>query len=96
MSVNERLLKKRCAVLRGANAAGRMAHAMAHEISNPLETSMNLVYLIGQHPDTLTKNRERIKIAEHELDRVSHIVKQTLGLYEEPERSSSDKRLQFD
>lgn len=61
-------------------AVGRMAATIAHEINNPLEALVNLCYLLGN---------EELSIAGHayvgamakELDRVSHIARQTLGLY---------------
>jgi len=59
-------------------AAGRLAATVAHEINNPLEAVMNLVYIaktgVGDMEQVLT-------LAERELSRVSAIAKQTLGFY---------------
>lgn len=63
-------------------ATGRMAATIAHEINNPLEAVMNLVYLL--RPKVV--DEEGIKFlatAEGELRRVSHVAKQTLGYYRE-------------
>jgi PAS domain S-box-containing protein len=63
-------------------ATGRMAATIAHEINNPLEAVMNLLYLIRP---TISgdQGQEYLAAAEKELQRVSHIAKQTLGYYRE-------------
>lgn len=62
-------------------AAGRLAATVAHEINNPLEAVCNLIYL-AQHTGQLSEEaRGFLKMAEQELDRVSHITRQTLGFY---------------
>ena len=63
-------------------ATGRMAATIAHEVNNPLEAVTNLLYLIRPmitDPDGINY----LDSAESELDRVSHIAKQTLGYYRE-------------
>jgi len=69
-------------------ATGRMAATIAHEINNPLEAVTNLLYLLRPmitDPDGLNY----LNSAESELDRVSHIAKQTLGYYREHAAASS-------
>lgn len=63
-------------------ATGRMAATIAHEINNPLEAVTNLLYLIRP---TISGDDGRgyLASAERELQRVSHIAKQTLGYYRE-------------
>jgi PAS domain S-box-containing protein len=63
-------------------AAGRMAATIAHEINNPLEAVMNLLYLLRP---TISGDEGHVYLAtaESELQRVSHIAKQTLGFYRE-------------
>ena len=63
-------------------ATGRMAATIAHEINNPLEAIMNLLYLIRP---TISGDEGQgyLATAESELQRVSHIAKQTLGYYRE-------------
>jgi PAS domain S-box-containing protein len=63
-------------------ATGRMAATIAHEINNPLEAVMNLMYLIRPmiaDPAGISY----FQSVETELGRVSHIAKQTLGYYRE-------------
>ena len=63
-------------------ATGRMAATIAHEINNPLEAVMNLLYLLrGKITDD--EGLGFLATAEDELGRVSHIAKQTLGYYRE-------------
>ena len=62
-------------------ATGRMAAAIAHEINNPLESLMNLVYLARHNTPESSKAYEFLTTAEQELERVSHIARQTLGFY---------------
>jgi PAS domain S-box-containing protein len=63
-------------------ATGRMAATIAHEINNPLEAVMNLLYLL-RPKITDDEGRNFLATAEDELGRVSHIAKQTLGYYRE-------------
>lgn len=61
-------------------SVGRLAATVAHEINNPLEAVVNLVYLAKQH--AISKEvRDYLATAEQELERVSHLTKQTLGFY---------------
>jgi PAS domain S-box-containing protein len=62
-------------------ATGRMAAAVAHEINNPLEAVMNLIYLARHNSPASGKAHQHLKTAEEELERVSHIARQTLGYY---------------
>jgi PAS domain S-box-containing protein len=60
---------------------GRMAATIAHEINNPLESVMNLVYLARENRMDPEKTLAHLLMAETELERVSHIARQTLGYY---------------
>jgi PAS domain S-box-containing protein len=62
-------------------AAGRLAATVAHEINNPLEAVNNLVFLAKREAGDASRVSEHLRLAERELDRVSHIVRQTLGFY---------------
>ncbi len=62
-------------------AAGRLAATMAHEINNPLEAVTNLIYLVRRTENLPEDTQEYLAMAEQELDRVSHITRQTLGFY---------------
>lgn len=69
-------------------ATGRMAATIAHEINNPLEAVMNLMYLLRpmiSDPAGISY----FQSVETELGRVSHIAKQTLGYYREHAAASS-------
>src|SRR6202041_1810733 len=63
-------------------ATGRMAATIAHEINNPLEAVMNLLYLLRPKITDPT-GINYLSSAESELSRVSHIAQQTLGYYRE-------------
>lgn len=63
-------------------ATGRMAATIAHEINNPLEAVMNLLFLL-RPKITDEDGINYLRTAESELIRVSHIAKQTLGYYRE-------------
>jgi PAS domain S-box-containing protein len=63
-------------------ATGRMAATIAHEINNPLEAVMNLLYLLRDKVMDV-EGRGFLAMAEDELGRVSQIAKQTLGYYRE-------------
>ena len=65
------------------STAGRMAATIAHEINNPLEAVMNLVYVSHNDPATPEHVRAFLGDADHELRHVAHIVRQTLGFYRE-------------
>jgi PAS domain S-box-containing protein len=63
-------------------ATGRMAATIAHEVNNPLEAVMNLLYLL-RAKITDDEGRGFLAAADEEIGRVSHIAKQTLGYYRE-------------
>jgi PAS domain S-box-containing protein len=62
-------------------AAGRMAATIAHEINNPLEAVLNLIYLARGSCRRDSETHGYLETAEKELERVSHIARQTLGFY---------------
>jgi PAS domain S-box-containing protein len=61
---------------------GRLAATVAHEINNPLEAVINLIYL-AKHSASQEDSRCYLGMAEEELERVSQIARQTLGFYRE-------------
>jgi PAS domain S-box-containing protein len=64
-------------------AAGRLAATVAHEVNNPLEALVNTVYL-AQHTAGLPEEAvAHLRLADSELRRITHIVRQTLGFYRE-------------
>jgi len=56
--------------------AGRVAAAIAHEINNPLEAVVNLLYL-ARHDSSHAS--EYLAQAEQEVERVARLAQQTLG-----------------
>jgi PAS domain S-box-containing protein len=68
-------------------SAGRLAAAIAHEVNNPLEGLVNLVYL-ARGADDLGKVRSHLLDADRELQRIAHITRQTLGFYRETAAAS--------
>jgi PAS domain S-box-containing protein len=64
-------------------ATGRMAATIAHEINNPLESVLNLIYLARTNASDADQVVTYLNTAEEEMLRVAHIAKQTLGYYRE-------------
>jgi len=64
-------------------ATGRLAATIAHEINNPLEAVVNLVFLARRDELSPPSIREYLELADTELARISHMVRQTLGFYRE-------------
>jgi PAS domain S-box-containing protein len=70
-------------------AAARLSATVAHEINNPLEAVVNLIYIAKQSAENSPTVVQTLSLAEQELDRVAHLTRQTLGFYREsnvPER----------
>ena len=63
-------------------AVGRLAASIAHEVNNPLEAIKNALYLMQASGDE--KNARFLEIARKETERVSHIIRQMLGLARKP------------
>ena len=63
-------------------AVGRLAASIAHEVNNPLEAIKNALYLMQTSSDQ--KNARFLEIARKETERVSHIIRQMLGLARKP------------
>lgn len=64
-------------------ATGRLAASIAHEINNPLEAVSNLLYLLSSSEDLDANSKKYTHMAQEELTRITHIVRQTLGFYRE-------------
>jgi PAS domain S-box-containing protein len=56
--------------------AGRLAASIAHEINNPLESVVNLLYLARHDPGNAS---EYLMLAEREVGRVARLSQQALG-----------------
>ena len=68
-------------------SAGRLAASIAHEVNNPLEGLVNLIYLARSEQD-LGKIRTHLTEADRELQRIAHITRQSLGFYRENSSAS--------
>jgi PAS domain S-box-containing protein len=73
------------AVLRSEKLAsvGRMASTIAHEINNPLETIGQAVYLALTDAGISDQGKSYLELAVQELERVTHITRQTLSFHRE-------------
>ena len=74
---------------RPPNSGGLSASA-AHEINNPLDSLLNLLYLLESEPLT-EKGRHHLASAEEEVRRVSQIARESLGQHKVvvmPERTN--------
>jgi PAS domain S-box-containing protein len=69
-----------------AAALGRLAGTIAHEINNPIEAVKNAFYLLKGHKSLDHEARTLATMAEREINRISHITKQTLSFYRESQR----------
>ena len=63
------------------SATGRLAAAIAHEINNPLESLINLVYLLQLDESLDSGARRYVRLAQGELQRAAHITKQMLAFH---------------
>lgn len=61
-------------------AVGQLASSIAHEINNPLEAVINLLYLV-RTADTPEDMRTYASLAEQEIARISDITMQTLRFH---------------
>ena len=64
-------------------AMGRLAGTIAHEINNPLEVAMNVLYLLRNNKSLDSQTQTLVKTLHEELSRVAHITRQSLGFYRE-------------
>jgi signal transduction histidine kinase len=62
-------------------AVGRLASSISHEINNPLESVVNLLYLIENSESAGDEMKQYAALATSEMARVSHIVTQTLKFH---------------
>lgn len=60
--------------------AGRLAAAISHEVNNPLEAVVNLLYLLRSEPMS-EQARNYVELASREIHRVSAISKRSLGFF---------------
>lgn len=66
------------------SVTGRMAATIAHEINNPLESLINLIFLARMESQDNPRALHYLDMTGNELERVSSITKQTLQFYRDP------------
>ncbi len=64
-------------------SVGRMAASISHEINNPLEATVNALYITAHLPELPPAAHEYLQMADEELKRIAHITRQSLGFYRE-------------
>jgi len=70
-------------------AAGKLAASISHEINNPLEAVTNLLFLARSAPELSAETRDQLEIADHELQRLSHIARTSLKFYRQSSAPST-------
>lgn len=78
---DQHLQRERLMLTEKLAATGRLAATIAHEINNPLESVLNLIYLARTSRSDADKIQQYLATAEKEITRVSHIARHTLGFY---------------
>ncbi len=67
-------------------AAGRLASSISHELNNPLESLVNLLYLIEKSAQGETQ--ELARVAQEQLARISQVTTQTLRFFKQSSRAT--------
>jgi PAS domain S-box-containing protein len=62
-------------------AAGSLAATLAHEINNPLEAVLNLIYLARQRQTSDEQRTEMLQAAEAEITRAAELATRSLRFY---------------
>lgn len=70
-------------------SVGRRASVLAHEMNNPLEAVMNILFIAQSTVGLPESVRQYLEIADGELKRIAHITRQTLGFYRESSAPST-------
>lgn len=66
-------------------ATGKLASAIAHEINNPLEALINLIYL-ARDSTSVEIIHEHLSRANRELERIARVTKQTLSFHRDTQK----------
>lgn len=64
--------------------SGLKIASAAHELRNPVESVTNLLYLLQRNPSLNEEARNYLQLAEKELERMRHVISQTLADYRRP------------
>lgn len=79
---NERRAQNALLATEKLAVAGRLAATIAHEIHNPLDSVVNLLYLLKEEKDPANSD-QFLSLAQQELDRMGQVSRAMLGLYRE-------------
>lgn len=64
---------------------GRLVATVAHEINNPLEALMNLLFVLQSQPSIDAQASEFLRLAQDQVAVLSNVTRQTLAPYREAE-----------
>jgi PAS domain S-box-containing protein len=62
-------------------ATGRIAATISHELRNPLDSVMQLLYLVKQSPKLGDEERQQLDLVDQELHRMTEVAQQTLAMH---------------
>ncbi|MBV9436022.1 MAG: PAS domain S-box protein, partial [Acidobacteria bacterium] len=62
-------------------ATGRMAATISHELRNPLDSVMQILYLLKQSPNLGESEHQYLELADQELRRMTEVAQQTLAMH---------------
>lgn len=62
-------------------ATGRMAATISHELRNPLDSVMQLLYLVKQSGKLGDVERQQLDLVDQELRRMTEVAQQTLAMH---------------
>jgi PAS domain S-box-containing protein len=62
-------------------ATGRIAATISHELRNPLDSVMQLLYLVKQSPRLGDEERQQLDLVDQELHRMTEVAQQTLAMH---------------
>jgi PAS domain S-box-containing protein len=64
-------------------STGRMATALAHEINSPLDSLVNVLYLLRSSANLSDRDKQLLGLAQVEVQRITTITRQTLAPHRE-------------
>ena len=65
-------------------ATGRLAATISHELRNPLDSVVQLLYLVKQNPNLGDVERRQLELVDQELHRMTEVAQQTLAMHRQP------------
>jgi len=62
-------------------ATGRIAATISHELRNPLDSVIQLIYILRQSPHLSEAERQQLDLIDQELHRMTEVTQQTLAMH---------------